>query len=160
MKFMQLITGMLLILVTGLFWGTWFALSRTMYHFPAETFILIGKEIIANVAAPMRIILPASILGLLILLIGSRRRKPVYFFCVLISFILFLTALIITVAIEVPIDNQIKTWTATTAPGNWEAIRDHWQKFHTTRTFVSLTGIAFFLIAIMNSDKRIKEVEH
>jgi uncharacterized membrane protein len=154
MKLMQLITGMLLILVTGLFWGTWFALSRTMYHFPVEMFILIGKEIIMNVAAPMRIIMPASILGLLILLIGSRKRNAVYFFGVLISFILFLTALIITIAIEVPIDNQIKTWTAATVPGNWESIRDRWQTFHTTRTFVSLAGIAFFLIAIMNSSKR------
>ena len=157
MKTIQLITGILLVLVAGLFWGTWFALSRTIYHFPAESFILIGKEIIANVAATMRIIMPASILGLLILLLAGRRYKPVYFFCILLSFTSFLTALIITVAIEVPIDNQIKTWTTSTIPGNWESIRSRWQMFHTTRTFVALGGIAFFLIAIMNSGKRMPE---
>ena len=154
MKMIRLITGVLLILVTGLFWGTWFALSRTMYHLPAEIFIIIGKEIIANVAVPMRIIMPASLLGLLILLVRARKNKKVYFYCILASFLLFLTALIITVAIEVPIDNQIKTWTAATVPGNWEAIRDRWETFHTTRTFVALAGITCFLIAMMNSGKR------
>ena len=153
MKLTRLITGMLIVLVAGLFWGTWFALSRTMHHLPAEMFITIGKEIIGNVAVPMRIIMPAAILGLLVLLIGSRGNKSVYFYCILVSFILFLTALIITVAIEVSIDNQIKIWTGTTVPRNWEAIRDHWETFHATRTFVSLIGIAFFLIAIMNSGK-------
>jgi hypothetical protein len=154
MKIIRLITGILLILVAGLFWGTWFSLSRTMYHLPAETFITIGKEIIANVAVPMRIIMPASLLGLVILLISSRKNKQVYFYCILTCFLLFLIALMITVTIEVPIDNQIKTWTAATIPGNWEAIRNRWETFHTTRTFVALTGIAFFLIAIMNSTKR------
>jgi hypothetical protein len=154
MKIIRLITGVLLILVAGLFWGTWFALSRTMYHLPVEIFIIIGKEIIANVAVPMRIIMPASLLGLMILLLGSRKNKRVYFYSMLLCFLLFLTALIITVAIEVPIDNQIKTWTAATVPGNWEAIRDRWETFHTTRTFVALTGIMFFLIAMMNSNKQ------
>ena len=42
-KPIQLITGILLVLVTGLFWGTWFSLSRTMYELSPEIFITIGK---------------------------------------------------------------------------------------------------------------------
>src|SRR5215212_10338407 len=101
-KSIQLVTGLLLVLVAGLFWGTWFSLSRTMYELPPEIFITIGKQIIKNVAIPMSIIMPASIIGLLILLIGSWRTKSVYFYCILTTLILFIIALIVTVVIEVP----------------------------------------------------------
>src|SRR3954451_22358052 len=84
-KSIQLITGLLLVLVTGVFWGTWFSLSRTMFELSPEIFITIGKEIIRNVAAPMSIIMPASIIGLLVLLIGSWRSKSLYFYCMLLA---------------------------------------------------------------------------
>jgi uncharacterized membrane protein len=157
-KSIQLVTGLLLVMVTSVFWGTWFSLSRTMYELPPEIFITIGKQIIKNVATPMSIIMPASIIGLLILFIGSWKTKSIYFYCILATLVLFITSLIITVVIEVPIDNQIKTWTVATIPFDWQNIRNHWEHFHVIRTFVSLTGIAFFIIAIMSrkeSDNRI-----
>jgi hypothetical protein len=52
--------------------------------------------------------------------------------------------LIITVAVEVPIDNQIKTWTEATVPANWESLRHTWDEFHTTRTLTSIASVVFF----------------
>ena len=152
-KSVQFVTGILLVLVTGIFWGTWFSLSRTMYELPPEIFITIGKQIMKNVATPMSIIMPASIIGLLILFIGSWKTKSIYFYCILVTLVSFIIALIVTVAVEVPIDNQIKTWTVATIPFDWQNIRNHWEHFHTIRTLVSLTGIAFFIIAIMNREE-------
>jgi uncharacterized membrane protein len=149
-KSLQLVTGLLLVLVAGVFWGTWFSLSRTMFELSPEIFITIGKQIMKNVAIPMSIIMPASLAGLLILLIGSWKGKSLYFYCILTTLILFIVALIITVTIEVPIDNQIKTWTVSTIPPDWRDIRDHWEFYHTVRTFVSLAGIAFFITAVIN----------
>ena len=40
-------------LVMGVFWGTWFTLSRSLHDFAAPEFLHIGKTIIANVAWPM-----------------------------------------------------------------------------------------------------------
>jgi len=150
MKTVQLITGLLLVLVAGVFWGTWFSLSRTMYELSAATFLTIGKEIMKNVAVTMSIIMPASILCLLILLISSWKTKTVYFYSILASLVLFVIALIITVGIEVPIDDKIRIWTVATIPSNWMSIRDRWESYHTIRTFVSLASVAFFMIAIMN----------
>jgi uncharacterized membrane protein len=150
MKTIQLITGLLLVLVAGVFWGTWFSLSRTMHELPAEMFLTIGKEIMKNVALTMSIIMPASILCLLILLIRSWKTKTIYFYCILAALILFVIALIITVGIEVPIDNKIKTWTVATIPSDWQSTRDRWELYHTIRTFVSLAVVTFFMIALMN----------
>ncbi|MGN6491919.1 MAG: DUF1772 domain-containing protein [Agriterribacter sp.] len=149
-KSLELITAILLMLVTGVFWGTWFSLSRTMHVLPSETFITIGEQIMNNVAFTMSIIMPASIAGLLLLLIGSWKVKALYFYCILTALLLFVIALIVTLTIEVPIDNQIKTWTATTTPSNWEDIRDRWEHYHTMRTFLTIASTSFFITAILN----------
>lgn len=149
-KTVHLITGILLVMVAGLFWGTWFSLSRTMNELPADTFITIGNQIIKNVAVPMSLIMPLSLLGLVVLIVWSWKTRSAYFYCMVSALVLFIVALIITVGVEVPIDNQIKTWTTATVPANWESIRDRWEFYHTLRTFVSLGGIGFFMIALMN----------
>ena len=64
-KILLLITGILLVLVTGVFWGTWFSMSRTMYTLPPEIFIVIGKQIMKNVAVGMSIMMPLGIWGVL-----------------------------------------------------------------------------------------------
>jgi len=53
-------------LVTGIFWGTWFSLNRSIQVFSAEEFIHIGKTIIANLAVPMQFIMPSCILFMLL----------------------------------------------------------------------------------------------
>jgi uncharacterized membrane protein len=148
-KILLLITGIILVLVTGVFWGTWFSLSRTMYTFPAETFIAIGKQIMQNVAVGMAIMMPLGIVCLLALLFMAGKRKKAHFYWLLSTLILFVLALAITLFIEVPIDNQIKTWTTTSIPANWQVIRDRWQFYHTDRTFISLAGIACYLMAVI-----------
>ncbi len=155
MKAIQFITGLLLVLVAGVFWGTWFSLSRTMHELPAEMFITIGKEIMKNVALTMSIIMPASVFCLVILLIRTWKTKTVYFYCMVAALILFIITLVITVGIEVPIDNKIQTWTVATIPPGWQNIRDRWEFYHTVRTFVSLSSVAFFLIALMNQKQKL-----
>jgi hypothetical protein len=50
-------------------------------------------------------------------------------------------ALVITLAVEVPIDNQIQSWTAVTLPGDWRSIQSRWELFHTIRTFLSIAAV-------------------
>jgi len=151
-KTVQWITGMLLVLVAGVFWGTWFALSRSMEHFPAATFIAIGKDIIRNVSGTMPIIMPGGIVGLMVLLIMAGRQRNAYFYYLLGAMLLFIAALLITIGIEVPIDNQLKTWTAETVPPSWQSIRAKWELFHTMRTFISLAGVGAFFAALLNKN--------
>ena len=42
----QATTIVLFALVMGVFWGTWFSLSRTMDQLSAETFLAVGHEMI------------------------------------------------------------------------------------------------------------------
>jgi uncharacterized membrane protein len=107
-----------------------------------------------NVAVTMSIIMPASIIALVLLLIASWKNKVIYFYTVLVSLVLFILALVITLAVEVPIDNQIASWTPETIPAAWQAIRDKWERFHTMRTFLSLGSVAFFYAALIYGKTR------
>lgn len=108
LKITEFLGVMLTALVTGVFWGTWFTLTRSLENFPPAEFIHIGKTIIANVAMPMRFIMPVTLLIMLLAIWQCFRVHKTSFYLYLFSFLLMVITLIITVGIEVPIDNQIK----------------------------------------------------
>ncbi len=146
LKVIQLVALLLLLLVTGVFWGTWFSLSRSMEVFSAAEFIHIGKTIILNLAIPMRIIMPACIVFMILSGWFYPQKKSIGFYLSILAFVLMIITLLITLLIEVPIDNQ---WTTLTVPSDWETIRNHWEFFHTLRTLTSILSFMFFATAVI-----------
>jgi uncharacterized membrane protein len=57
-----------------------------------------------------------------------------------------LAALLITVRLEVPMNNAIASWTPGAAPANWSAVRDQWLRNHLVRT---IAGVLGFLCATL-----------
>jgi hypothetical protein len=140
----------LLALVTGVFWGTWFTLTRSIETFSAGEFIHIGQTIIMNVAWPMRILMPACILFMILSAWFTPERNSAASYLTVSACFLIVIALLITLLVEVPIDNQIETWTAETIPVNWTTLRRRWQVFHTARTFVSLASLGFLIASVLS----------
>jgi hypothetical protein len=140
----------LLALVTGVFWGTWFTLTRSIETFSTGEFIHIGQTIITNVAWPMRILMPACILFMIISICLVPEKKSIAFYFGVAAGLLIIVALLITLLVEVPIDNQIRTWTAETAPADWTTLRARWQVFHTARTFVSLASLGCLIASVLS----------
>ena len=56
--------------------------------------------------------------------------------------LLMLSAMAITLIVEVPIDNLIAIWTEATLPPDWQEIGARWAAFHTLRTFLALGAVA------------------
>jgi uncharacterized membrane protein len=138
----QATTIVLFALVMGVFWGTWFALSRTMDQLPAETFLAVGHQMIRNLGGPMAILLPLALLSALVtlaLLWPHRNAAP--FRWLAAGFALMVVALVVTLAVEVPIDNRIQTWTTATLPADWRSIQARWELWHTIRTFLSIAAV-------------------
>ena len=138
----------LVMLVTGVFWGTWFTLTRSLELFPADNFIRIGQTIIQNVAVPMRILMPVTLLVQLLLCLAFLRQKKLFYF-LLASFIFMVITLLITLLVEVPIDNQIRTWTTTNIPDNWTSLRATWKQFHFFRTITSILSFALLCVPVL-----------
>jgi uncharacterized membrane protein len=138
----QATTIILFALVMGIFWGTWFSLSRTMDQLSAETFLAVGHEMIRNLGGPMAILLPLSLLsGLVTLALLWPHRDAAAFWWLAAGFLLMVAALVITLAVEVPIDNRIEAWTVATLPADWRSIQSRWELWHTIRTFTSIAAV-------------------
>ena len=137
----QATTIVLFALVMGVFWGTWFSLSRTMDQLSAETFLAVGHEMIQNLGLPMAILLPLALLSALVTLVLLWPDRTAALWWLAAGFVLMVAALVITLAVEVPIDNQIETWTAATLPGDWRSIQSRWELWHTVRTFLSIAAV-------------------
>jgi uncharacterized membrane protein len=138
----QATTIVLFALVMGVFWGTWFSLSRTMGQLSAETFLAVGHQMIRNLGGPMAILLPLSLLSALVtlaLLWAHRDAAAVWWMAA--GFLLMVAALIVTLAVEVPIDNRIQAWTVATLPADWRSIQWRWELWHTIRTFLSIAAV-------------------
>ena len=145
---------MLVALVAGLLWGTWFSLSRSISSLSAATYLEVGQTMIRNIAGPARVLFPLALLSTLIVtaMLWPQRRS-IAFWLAASSVILFLGTLIITLLVEVPIDNDTKTWTVATLPANWQAIRDRWELHHAIRSFLALGSLAALVASSLVTPK-------
>src|SRR4030095_13151172 len=95
LKLAQFSTIVLFALVMGVFWGTWFVLSRSIVTFRAQTFLDIGQRAIRNLAIPMRIMMPLALLSAALLLVLLPKRS-VTFAWAFAGFVLMVCALVVT----------------------------------------------------------------
>src|SRR5262245_3489783 len=138
----QFVNVLLFALVMGVFWGTWFSLSRSIGSIRPETFLEIGHTMIANLGGPMSLLMPAALASSVVLLVLLfRQRRAAAFSLAIVSLLLMAGALVVTLAVNVPIDDEINRWTVNTLPPDWTAIRDRWELYHTIRTFVSVGAL-------------------
>jgi uncharacterized membrane protein len=137
-----------LLLVTGVFWGLYFAISRSYQVFTAGELAKVARTIVANLEVPMRNIslLCLALLGLSIAFYPDKNNWG--FYSIIASMLLIIGSLIITTAIEVPINNQVVTWTDDSKPADWEQLRSSWQYYNVIRTILALLSFALFTAGI------------
>lgn len=145
-KTLHIITISLTALTFGVFWGTWFTLTRTIEAFSGLEFMHIGQTIIANVATPMKVLMPSTIAFMVVSLWLFYREGRISFYLGAIALVLMLVTLRITLSVEVPIDNLIRDWTADSIPSFWQDLRTRWQHYHAMRTFTA--GASFLLLSV------------
>jgi uncharacterized membrane protein len=137
-------------LVVGVFWGTWFSLSRSMSSITASTFLEVGHTMIDNLGGPMAVLMPTTLISVVpVLFMLYRQHRRASFFLILLGTALLVVALVITLRVNVPIDGAIDRWTVDTLPSDWTSTRNRWEAYHALRTFISLAGFGFVLAAVL-----------
>jgi anthrone oxygenase-like protein len=149
-------------LVVGVFWGTWFSLSRSMSSITPSTFLEVGHTMIDNLGGAMAVLMPMTLISALpVLFMLYRLHRRASFSLIIVGVALLVVALVITLSVNVPIDYAINRWTVDTLPSDWTSIRNRWEVYHAARTFVSLAGFGSALAAVLWSGalgKRIRPV--
>jgi uncharacterized membrane protein len=151
----RFVTLLLFSLVSGVFWGTWFSLSRSIAAITPGTFLEVGRLMIGNLGGPMSVLMPMTLLSALVLcvLLFRRRHRRATLFASA-ALVLMVGALVITLAVNVPIDYQIASWTTATLPSDWTAIRDRWEFYHGLRTLLSLAALACLFVSTLSTGSR------
>ena len=147
LKIWQLTSIVLSALVAGMFYGPWAALSRSFSTLKPEVFLPIVDRMNRSMAPIMTILMPASFLSMVSVLLMSYSDHPAAFYLTLTAFALLIIALLVTVLVEVPIVQQIVTWTPSTLPDNWQQLRDRWGKFHIIRIIAGVSGLILLAVA-------------
>jgi hypothetical protein len=91
MKILELISILLSVLVAGVFWGPWIALSRSISTFQPEIFLAIAHRLTRNLAPLMTVLMPVALFSMLPVLVLSYSHQPT-FYLTLAGFALFLLA--------------------------------------------------------------------
>jgi uncharacterized membrane protein len=147
MKTWELISIVLSALTAGMFHGPWVALSRSMRSFTPNVFLAIVDRMNRNMAPVMTVLMPATMLSLVPVLLLSYHQRPRVFYLNATAFVLFVVALMVTVFVEVPIVEEIVTWTVSTLPENWQQLRDRWTRLHVIRVVAGLVSFVVLVIA-------------
>lgn len=149
MKTWELISIVSSALMAGMFYGPWAALSRSMSTFTPEVFLAIVDRMNRNMAPVMTVLMPAALLAMIPVLIGSYGVYPKVFCLYATAFVLFLVALAVTVFVEVPIVKEIASWTVATLPANWQQRRDRWIRFHLVRVVAGLLSLVLLVVGVV-----------
>ena len=134
------------VLVVGAFWGSWIGLSRFMDTLTPATFVEVGHVMMEGYGPIMSVLMPVTLLATLVAGALTYTRNRLAGLLVLVGFVCVAVATATTLLVNVPIDEMMAGWTASTLPADWMQIRDRWEAYHTARTFVTLGGLAATLV--------------
>jgi hypothetical protein len=144
LRLLDLLSITLAALVMGVFWGPWLGLTRSIDTFSPEMFLAIVHRLDRNLGGVMGVLFPVALVSMLPVIVMSFGH-PVGFALEIAGFTLFVLALVVTAAVEVPIVKQIRGWTDSTMPSNWARLRDRWVSFHLLRVIPGILGLALLI---------------
>ena len=145
----QLLGILLVSLVVGIYWGPWVALTRTIARLDVETFLPLVKQLNANLAGLMTVLVPLALLAQVAMLLVDFGRGALPFTLAALALLLFIVTVVVTMLTEVPIVKRVVTWEVETVPANWRSLRDRGVSFHLLRVIPGIAALGLYVIAAL-----------
>jgi uncharacterized membrane protein len=146
LKIFDLISIVLLTLVSGMYWGPYWAFTKSLNTFKPDVLLTNVDRLNKNMEPLMTALTPVALLSTVPILWLSWGVQMWTFYLTLAALVLFVITLLVTMFVEVPIVRQIISWTPSTLPDNWQKLRDRWVSFHLARIIPSLIGLVLLLV--------------
>lgn len=140
------------LLFTGLFAG--FLLGILVLELSLRGFsgaVYTQTQQVTLVAIPVLasvLLLPAVVTTAVAAVLGLRERGRTFWLTV-VGLLLLVTALLVTLIVNVPINLAEAAWSVTTPPSDWATRRDLWQVGHAVRTGAALLAFPTLLGAAL-----------
>ena len=147
----QFVALVLTSLSMGVHFGTWLteAPMRETRSGPLFTEVQQGRDRVA--ARIMPILENAAILSVAVSAVLVR-TIPWTFVLTLLALVLLIGDMAVTLAGNVPINKQVQSWNVAAPPPDWANFRDRWERFHTIRTVLVVSGFALLAASVAFSN--------
>jgi uncharacterized membrane protein len=91
------------------------------------------------------------ILGALFTIVSTflARRERLDFYLLIGASVCIIAVALITALGNVPINNQIRTWSIDSPPPNWAELAQKWWSFQTVRTLSAIGGLSFLAVTAL-----------
>lgn len=119
----------------------------TFSEVPLNVHLTFRVQLMTHNSVVMQLLMAGSLLASLYYALTVRRSRAAMII-ILTASVLALATFLVTRLGNVPINQQIKTWSAANPPVNWLALLQQWDVYHTVRTF---TAFAAFITLLLGS---------
>lgn len=144
----QFVAIVLTALSMSVHFGTWLTEAPMRETTSGAVFTEIQKGRDRVAARAMPVLENAAILMVAVCVFLSRTD--------LLAFVLSLAALVliaadmaVTLTCNVPINKQVQSWNASAPPSGWAELRDRWERFHTIRTALIVSGFILLTASVV-----------
>jgi uncharacterized membrane protein len=80
------------------------------------------------------------------------RAVPGAFALSVLALVLIAADMVVTLVGNVPINKQVQSWEISAPPQEWGELRDRWEKLHTIRTVLIVSGFAVLVASVVFFD--------
>ncbi|HEX4444158.1 MAG TPA: anthrone oxygenase family protein [Galbitalea sp.] len=144
LRLLDILAIVLAALILGVFWGPWLALTRSMNTLPPAVFLAVTHRLDRNLGRAMTVLYPVSLLAIIAMAVLSF-GSALAFGLIVAGLAMLVLALVVTTVVEVPIVAQVRGWTESTMPANWQKLRDRWMSFHLLRVIPGILGVGLLV---------------
>jgi uncharacterized membrane protein len=136
-------------LAAGVFLGHKMGVSIARHKLTPQSFVQLGQSIHVYFARVMPILTIGAVLASMLWSVLLRSSwRTVHFWLVLGASVEMISAVVLTRAVNIPINNQLMGWSTETPPANLKELWEPWEKVHTIRTILALASFIFQVLAL------------
>ena len=91
------------------------------------------------------------VLGMLFTIVSTflARHERLDFYLLIAASVCIIAVALITALGNIPINNQIRTWSINSPPPNWAELAQKWWSFQTVRTLSAIGGLSFLAVTAL-----------
>lgn len=126
------------------------ALSNAQKSLDAPSYIELRKQLDKNLQVTLRLVYYITLISALMLtLFTFSFTLSLLFISSLIALCALLTDIVLAFTGDIPLNNIINTWNATSYPRHWKLVRKKWFYFFHLRQLVTIIGFISLLIGVV-----------
>jgi hypothetical protein len=67
----------------------------------------------------------------------------------LTALVLYIADMVVTLRFNVPLNKEVQSWRPDAPPAEWARVRDRWERFHTIRTMLIVSGFILYAASVI-----------